>query len=127
MKIEYTLSLYISCLYQYFLLSLNYLLHWTQRQIAQGIKFGQKPPSRKSEGDEGSSDEEEVPGSPLKVMAQVETEPADVETKVYICYSSVCCAVTSMYVNAMTMHCSHSPAVAMSMSILVACSSQLWL
>ncbi|XP_031430256.1 capping protein inhibiting regulator of actin dynamics isoform X2 [Clupea harengus] len=52
-----------------------------QRQIAQGIKFGQKPPSRKSEGDEGSSDEEEVPGSPLKVMAQVETEPADVETK----------------------------------------------
>ncbi|XP_062413063.1 capping protein inhibiting regulator of actin dynamics isoform X2 [Sardina pilchardus] len=49
-----------------------------QRQIAQSIKFGQKPPSlRKSEDDEGSSDEEEVPRSPLKVMAQVETEPAD--------------------------------------------------
>uniref|UniRef100_A0A668AR67 Capping protein inhibiting regulator of actin dynamics n=1 Tax=Myripristis murdjan TaxID=586833 RepID=A0A668AR67_9TELE len=33
-----------------------------QRQIAQSIKFGQKPPSlRKSEGDEGSSDEDEVP------------------------------------------------------------------
>uniref|UniRef100_A0A668A2X9 Capping protein inhibiting regulator of actin dynamics n=1 Tax=Myripristis murdjan TaxID=586833 RepID=A0A668A2X9_9TELE len=31
-------------------------------QIAQSIKFGQKPPSlRKSEGDEGSSDEDEVP------------------------------------------------------------------
>ncbi|KAI3368335.1 hypothetical protein L3Q82_008042 [Scortum barcoo] len=42
-----------------------------QRQIAQGIKFGQRPPSlRKSEGDEGSSDEEEVPRSPLKVLAQ---------------------------------------------------------
>ncbi|KAL2089888.1 hypothetical protein ACEWY4_014576 [Coilia grayii] len=55
-----------------------------QRQIAQSIKFGQKPPSlRKSEGDEGSSDEEESPRSPMKVMAQVETEPAaaDVETK----------------------------------------------
>uniref|UniRef100_UPI0037E8952B capping protein inhibiting regulator of actin dynamics isoform X2 n=1 Tax=Semicossyphus pulcher TaxID=241346 RepID=UPI0037E8952B len=54
-----------------------------QRQIAQGIKFGQRPPSlRKSEGDEGSSDEEEVPRSPLKVLAQVETEPANTETKV---------------------------------------------
>uniref|UniRef100_A0A673VZY6 Capping protein inhibiting regulator of actin dynamics n=1 Tax=Salmo trutta TaxID=8032 RepID=A0A673VZY6_SALTR len=47
-----------------------------QRQIAQNIKFGQRPPSlRKSEGDEGSSDEEEVPRSPLKVLAQVEAEP----------------------------------------------------
>ncbi|XP_038857632.1 capping protein inhibiting regulator of actin dynamics-like [Salvelinus namaycush] len=47
-----------------------------QRQIAQNIKFGQKPPSlRKSEGDEGSSDEEEVPSSPLRVLAQVEAEP----------------------------------------------------
>ncbi|XP_060884739.1 capping protein inhibiting regulator of actin dynamics isoform X1 [Labrus mixtus] len=54
-----------------------------QRQIAQGIKFGQRPPSlRKSEGDEGSSDEEEVPRSPLKVLAQVESEPANTETKV---------------------------------------------
>ncbi|XP_074525319.1 capping protein inhibiting regulator of actin dynamics isoform X2 [Halichoeres trimaculatus] len=54
-----------------------------QRQIAQGIKFGQRPPSlRKSEGDEGSSDEEEVPRSPLRVLAQVETEPAHTETKV---------------------------------------------
>eukprot|EP00064_Thunnus_orientalis_P017657 superscaffoldBa00003812_g17742 len=54
-----------------------------QRQIAQGIKFGQKPPSlRRSEGDEGSSDEEEVPRSPLKVMAQVEVEPAKTEPKV---------------------------------------------
>ncbi|KAM7012865.1 capping protein inhibiting regulator of actin dynamics isoform 2-T2 [Tautogolabrus adspersus] len=53
-----------------------------QRQIAQGIKFGQRPPSlRKSEGDEGSSDEEEVPRSPLKVLAQVESEPANTETK----------------------------------------------
>lgn len=57
----------------------------TQRQIAQGIKFGQRPPSlRKSEGDEGSSDEEEVPRSPLKVLAQVEAEPANTEPKVTI-------------------------------------------
>ncbi|XP_068581439.1 capping protein inhibiting regulator of actin dynamics isoform X2 [Cebidichthys violaceus] len=54
-----------------------------QRQIAQGIKFGQRPPSlRKSEGDEGSSDEEEVPRSPLKVLAQVEAEPEATEPKV---------------------------------------------
>lgn len=54
-----------------------------QKQIAQGIKFGQRPPSlRKSEGDEGSSDEEEVPPSPLKVLAQVEAEPANTEPKV---------------------------------------------
>ncbi|XP_032428257.1 capping protein inhibiting regulator of actin dynamics isoform X2 [Xiphophorus hellerii] len=54
-----------------------------QRQIAQGIKFGQKPPSlRKSEGDEGSSDEEEVPRSPLQVLAQVEAEPPKMEPKV---------------------------------------------
>ncbi|KAM7388575.1 hypothetical protein PAMP_024742 [Pampus punctatissimus] len=53
-----------------------------QRQIAQSIKFGQKPPSlRRSEGDEGSSDEEDVPRSPLKVMAQVEVEPAKTEPK----------------------------------------------
>ncbi|KAM9479333.1 capping protein inhibiting regulator of actin dynamics-like isoform 1-T1 [Salvelinus alpinus] len=53
-----------------------------QRQIAQNIKFGQKPPSlRKSEGDEGSSDEEEVPSSPLRVLAQVEAEPVDTEPK----------------------------------------------
>ncbi|KAM9357624.1 capping protein inhibiting regulator of actin dynamics [Symphorus nematophorus] len=53
-----------------------------QKQIAQGIKFGQRPPSlRKSEGDEGSSDEEEVPRSPLKVLAQVEAEPANTEPK----------------------------------------------
>ncbi|XP_026201122.1 cancer-related regulator of actin dynamics homolog isoform X2 [Anabas testudineus] len=54
-----------------------------QRQIAQGIKFGQRPSSlRRSEGDEGSSDEEEVPQSPLKVLAQVEAEPAKTEPKV---------------------------------------------
>ncbi|XP_028260192.1 capping protein inhibiting regulator of actin dynamics isoform X2 [Parambassis ranga] len=54
-----------------------------QRQIAQGIKFGQRPSSlRKSEGDEGSSDEEEVPRSPLKVLAQVEAEPPKEEPKV---------------------------------------------
>uniref|UniRef100_A0A8C3G3L8 DUF4592 domain-containing protein n=1 Tax=Cyclopterus lumpus TaxID=8103 RepID=A0A8C3G3L8_CYCLU len=54
-----------------------------QRQIAQGIKFGQRPSSqRKSEGDEGSSDEEEVPPSPLRVLARVETEPATTEPKV---------------------------------------------
>ncbi|XP_041862298.1 capping protein inhibiting regulator of actin dynamics isoform X2 [Melanotaenia boesemani] len=53
-----------------------------QRQIAQGIKFGQRPPSlRKSEGDEGSSDEEQVPPSPLKVLAQVEAEPPTTEPK----------------------------------------------
>ncbi|XP_019904466.3 cancer-related regulator of actin dynamics homolog isoform X3 [Esox lucius] len=51
-----------------------------QRQIAQNIKFGQRPPSlRKSEGEEGSSDEEEVARSPLKVLAQVEAEPVDTE------------------------------------------------
>ncbi|KAM3620604.1 uncharacterized protein V6R79_025853 [Siganus canaliculatus] len=55
-----------------------------QKQIAQGIKFGQRPPSlRKSEGDEGSSDEEEVPRSPLKVLAQVEAEPASSEPKAH--------------------------------------------
>lgn len=53
-----------------------------QRQIAQSIKFGQHPSLRKSEGDEGSSDEEEVPRSPLKVQAQVETEPPKPEPKV---------------------------------------------
>nr|XP_046246699.1 capping protein inhibiting regulator of actin dynamics [Scatophagus argus] len=53
-----------------------------QKQIAQGIKFGQRPPSlRKSEGDEGSSDEEEVPRSPMKVLAQVEAEPVNTEPK----------------------------------------------
>ncbi|XP_026880225.2 capping protein inhibiting regulator of actin dynamics isoform X1 [Electrophorus electricus] len=52
-----------------------------QRQIGLNIKFGQKPPSlRKSEGDEGSSDEEEVPRSPMQVLAQVESEPRDAET-----------------------------------------------
>uniref|UniRef100_A0A8D3AV76 Capping protein inhibiting regulator of actin dynamics n=1 Tax=Scophthalmus maximus TaxID=52904 RepID=A0A8D3AV76_SCOMX len=54
-----------------------------QRQIAQGIKFGQRPPSlRRSEGDEASSDEEELPRSPLKVLAQVEAEPPNTEAKV---------------------------------------------
>ncbi|XP_017284266.1 capping protein inhibiting regulator of actin dynamics isoform X2 [Kryptolebias marmoratus] len=54
-----------------------------QRQIAQGIKFGQRPPSlRKSEGDEDSSDEEEVPQSPLKVVAHIEPEPPKTELKV---------------------------------------------
>ncbi|XP_034036381.1 cancer-related regulator of actin dynamics homolog isoform X2 [Thalassophryne amazonica] len=53
-----------------------------QRQIAQSIKFGQKPPSlRRSEGDEDSSDDEEVPRSPLKVLAQVEAEPSKAEPK----------------------------------------------
>ncbi|KAM8887874.1 capping protein inhibiting regulator of actin dynamics isoform 1-T1 [Synchiropus picturatus] len=51
-----------------------------QKQIAQSIKFGQKPPSvRRSEGDDGSSDEDEVPQSPMKVMAQVEAELAQTE------------------------------------------------
>ncbi|KAJ3598944.1 hypothetical protein NHX12_032907, partial [Muraenolepis orangiensis] len=53
-----------------------------QKQIAQGIKFGQKPPSLKKSEDECSSDEEELPQSPLKVMAQVEMVPADTEPKV---------------------------------------------
>ncbi|XP_034439539.1 cancer-related regulator of actin dynamics homolog isoform X2 [Hippoglossus hippoglossus] len=53
-----------------------------QRQIAQGIKFGQRPSSlRRSEGDEGSSDEEEIPRSPLKVLAQMEAEPQKTEPK----------------------------------------------
>ncbi|XP_059368850.1 capping protein inhibiting regulator of actin dynamics isoform X1 [Carassius carassius] len=53
-----------------------------QRQIGHNIKFGQRPPSlRKSEGDEGSSDEEEVPQSPLKVLAQVENEPPETEAE----------------------------------------------
>lgn len=61
----YLLPAYIKC-----------FLVITQRQIAQGIKFGQRPPSlRRSEGDERSSDEEEVPRSPLNVLAQVEAEP----------------------------------------------------
>lgn len=60
-----------------------YFLLTTQKQIAQGIKFGQRPPSlRRSEGDEGSSDEEEVPRSPLKVLAQVEAEPPKTEPQV---------------------------------------------
>ncbi|XP_066576014.1 capping protein inhibiting regulator of actin dynamics isoform X1 [Amia ocellicauda] len=53
-----------------------------QRQIAHSIKFGQKPASfRKSTEAEGSSDEEELPRSPLKVIAQVEAKPAEGETK----------------------------------------------
>ncbi|KAM6921915.1 capping protein inhibiting regulator of actin dynamics isoform 2-T2 [Xenentodon cancila] len=60
-----------------------------QRQIAQGIKFGQRPLSlRRSEGDEGTSDEEEVPQSPLKVLAQVEAEPPKTEPKVQGAQSS---------------------------------------
>lgn len=73
---SYLLSTYITCnLFPFYFIK--------QRQIAQGIKFGQRPPSlRKSEGDEGSSDEEEVPRSPLKVLAQVEAEQANTEPKV---------------------------------------------
>ncbi|KAI7799613.1 capping protein inhibiting regulator of actin dynamics [Triplophysa rosa] len=53
-----------------------------QKQIGHNIKFGQRPPSlRKSEGDEGSSDEEDVPQSPLRVLAQVESEPLEPEAK----------------------------------------------
>ncbi|XP_068071649.1 capping protein inhibiting regulator of actin dynamics isoform X2 [Danio rerio] len=53
-----------------------------QKQIGHNIKFGQRPPSlRKSEGDEGSSDEEEVPQSPLRVLAQVENEPPETSAK----------------------------------------------
>lgn len=73
----------ISSLLSIYDINMSPLLLITQRQIAQSIKFGQKPPSlRRSEGDEGSSDEEEVPRSPLKVMAQVEMEPAKTEPKV---------------------------------------------
>uniref|UniRef100_A0A3B4A9D0 DUF4592 domain-containing protein n=1 Tax=Periophthalmus magnuspinnatus TaxID=409849 RepID=A0A3B4A9D0_9GOBI len=44
-----------------------------QRQIASSIKFGQKPPSmRRSEGDEGSTDDEEIPRSPMKVQVQAQ-------------------------------------------------------
>lgn len=58
-------------------------LLYEQKQIAQGIKFGQRPPSlRKSEEDEGSTDEDEAPQSPLKVLAQVEPEPFNPESKV---------------------------------------------
>ena len=53
-----------------------------QRQIAQGIKFGQKPPSLRKSEDEGSSDEEERPQSPLKVTAHVETMPTETEPMV---------------------------------------------
>lgn len=61
-----------------------------QKQIAQGIKFGQRPPSlRKSEEDEGSTDDEEVPQSPLKVVAHVEPEPPNPESKVRACYPQV--------------------------------------
>ncbi|XP_065113118.1 capping protein inhibiting regulator of actin dynamics isoform X2 [Paramisgurnus dabryanus] len=53
-----------------------------QKQIGHNIKFGQRPPShRKSEGDEGSSDEEDVPQNPLRVLAQVETEPPETEAE----------------------------------------------
>lgn len=65
-----------------------------QRQIAHNIKFGQKPSSlRKSEGDEGSSDEEEVPRSPLQVLAQVEPEPEpqDTEDKVNVRKRTIKC------------------------------------
>lgn len=47
-----------------------------QKQIAQGIKFGQRPPSlRRSEEEEGSTDEEEAPQSPLRAWPQAEAEP----------------------------------------------------
>ncbi|XP_053470563.1 capping protein inhibiting regulator of actin dynamics [Ictalurus furcatus] len=63
-----------------------------QRQIGHNIKFGQKHPSvRKSEGDEGSSDEEEVPRSPLRVLAQVEPEPQETEARENV--SSATCDV----------------------------------
>ncbi|XP_069049581.1 capping protein inhibiting regulator of actin dynamics isoform X3 [Lepisosteus oculatus] len=55
-----------------------------QRQIAHNIKFGQKPTStsfRRSDAAEGSSDDEDVPRSPLKVVAQIEAEPVDTEMK----------------------------------------------
>lgn len=56
-----------------------------QKQIAQGIKFGQRPPSlRKSEEDEGSTDDEEAPQSPLKVLVHVEPEPSNPESKVRV-------------------------------------------
>lgn len=42
---------------------------------------------RKSEEDEGSTDEEEVPRSPLKVLAHVEAEPANTQPKVTTYYS----------------------------------------
>ncbi|KAK7889595.1 hypothetical protein WMY93_025155 [Mugilogobius chulae] len=49
-----------------------------QRQIASSIKFGQKPPSmRRSEGDEGSTDDEEVPRSPMKVQVQAQVQVQD--------------------------------------------------
>ncbi|XP_059923036.1 capping protein inhibiting regulator of actin dynamics isoform X1 [Gadus macrocephalus] len=55
-----------------------------QRQIAQGIKFGKKPLSLRKSEDECSSDEEELPQSPLKVIAHVETMPAETEPKVQL-------------------------------------------
>uniref|UniRef100_A0A8C1S8L8 DUF4592 domain-containing protein n=1 Tax=Cyprinus carpio TaxID=7962 RepID=A0A8C1S8L8_CYPCA len=52
------------------------------RNIQVSLFTPNRPPSlRKSEGDEGSSDEEEVPQSPLKVLAQVENEPPETEAK----------------------------------------------
>ncbi|CAL8394846.1 unnamed protein product, partial [Boreogadus saida] len=55
-----------------------------QRQIAQGIKFGKKPLSLRKSEDECSSDEEELPQSPLKVIAHVETMPTETEPKVQL-------------------------------------------
>ncbi|CAL8287610.1 unnamed protein product, partial [Arctogadus glacialis] len=55
-----------------------------QRQIAQGIKFGKKPLSLRKSEDESSSDEEELPQSPLKVIAHVETMPTETEPKVQL-------------------------------------------
>ena len=64
-----------------------------KRQIAQGIKFGKKPLSLRKSEDECSSDEEELPQSPLKVIAHVETMPTETEPKVgssMIRYNFIC-------------------------------------
>ncbi|CAL9695737.1 unnamed protein product [Knipowitschia caucasica] len=54
-----------------------------QRQIASNIKFGQKLPSmRRSEGDEGSTDDDEAPRSPMKVQVQAQVQ-TQVQTQAY--------------------------------------------
>ncbi|MGH0140955.1 UNVERIFIED_CONTAM: hypothetical protein FKN15_076528 [Acipenser sinensis] len=55
-----------------------------QRQIAHNIKFGQKPMSvsvRNTDDAGGSSEDEELPRNPVKVIAQMEAKPSDSGTQ----------------------------------------------
>ncbi|MGH0154321.1 UNVERIFIED_CONTAM: hypothetical protein FKN15_026883 [Acipenser sinensis] len=56
----------------------------TERQIAHNIKFGQKPMSvsvRNTDDAGGSSEDEELPRNPVKVIAQMEAKPSDSGTQ----------------------------------------------